>query len=119
MIDSRKLAEVAAEAADDKKGLDITLIDMQSVSWMADYFVLVSASNAPQVRAITDHIQDQLMEAGAAMPRLEGVQGGRWVLMDYGTLVIHIMLEPERSFYALERLWSHGKVERWGSLAQA
>lgn len=119
MLDSRKLAEVAAEAADDKKAGDITLIDVQQVSWMADYFVICSASNSQQVRAIADHIQEQLLEAGAPQPRIEGAQAGRWILLDYGTLIIHIMMEPERAFYALERLWSHAKVEPWRALQGA
>lgn len=119
MIDSRKLAEVAAEAADDKKGGEITLIDVQQVSWMTDYLVICSAHTPIQVRAIAEHIQDQLAIAGGALPRIEGAQVGNWVLLDYGSVVIHIMLEPERGYYALERLWGHGQVEPWHALQGA
>lgn len=113
MIDSRALAERAAEAADDKKANGITLIDVESVSSVTDYFLVCSGNTPIQVKAIADHIADELAKAGHPDPRSEGAQAGRWVLLDFGVLVVHIMLDQERDFYNLERLWNHGHVTPW------
>lgn len=113
MIDSRKLAEIAAEAADDKKASQITLIDVEAVSSVTDYFLVCSGNTSVQVQAIADHIADKLEEAGLPVPHIEGASLGRWILLDFGVVVAHVMLEKEREFYSLERLWSHGKVSPW------
>lgn len=113
MIDSRKWAEIAAEAADDKKASQITLIDVESVSSVTDYFLVCSGNTPIQVKAIADNIEEKLAEAGANVPHVEGASIGRWVLLDFGVLVVHVMLDKEREFYNLERLWSHGKVTPW------
>lgn len=113
MIDSRKWAEIAAEAADDKKASHITLIDVESVSSVTDYFLVCSGNTPIQVKAIADHVMDKLTEAGVPEPHVEGASLGRWVLLDFGVVVVHVMLDKEREFYNLERLWSHGKVTPW------
>lgn len=113
MIDSRKLAEIAAEAADDKKATQITLIDVEAVSSVTDFFLVCSGSTPIQVKAIADHIAEKLEEAGLPTPRIEGQSLGHWVLLDFGVVVAHVMLEKEREFYNLERLWSHGKLTPW------
>lgn len=113
MIDTRKMAEVAAMAADDKKAKDITLIEVDKVSTVADYFVVCSGTSTTQVKAIADGIEDRLEEEGIAQPRIEGGREGRWILLDYGPVVVHVMLDQEREFYGLERLWKKGRVEAW------
>ena len=113
MTTSRELALAACAAADDKKALRPVLIEVEAVSSVADFFVIASGATPVQVKAIADHIQDKLTELGAPVRHVEGVQQGRWVLIDFGVIVIHVMLEVEREFYALERLWGHGKVENW------
>lgn len=113
MIDSRKMAELVADAADDKKATAITLIDVEKVSSVADYFVVCSGATPIQVKAIAQHIEEKLLEAGCQLYHLEGASTASWVLLDFGVVVVHVMLEREREFYNLERLWNHGKVTTW------
>ncbi len=104
------MSTLAAQAADEKKGQAIALIDLQSVSLMADYFVLCNGQTPIQVRAIARHIEDKLAEAGYQLRRVEGMHEGRWVLMDFGAVIVHVMHEHEREFYNLERLWNQGRL---------
>jgi len=102
---ARRLVEIAALAAADKLAERITAFDVSEQLAITDAFVICSASNDRQVRAIVDEIEDKLREAGAKTLRREGHQEGRWVLLDYGEIVVHVQHEEEREFYALERLW--------------
>ena len=113
MTDSRKMAEQVALAADDKKAKDITLIEVEKVSSVADYFVVATGTSTTQVKAIADSVADRMEQGGFAQPRIEGGREGRWVLLDYGPVVAHVMLDEEREFYGLERLWKNGRVEAW------
>jgi ribosome-associated protein len=115
----RELALAACEAADDKKALRPVLIEVEAVSSIADFFVICSGSTPIQVRAIADHIQEKLEALGSTLGHIEGVQQGRWILLDFGVVVVHVMLEVEREFYSLERLWGHGKVETWDAPASS
>ena len=100
------LAKVAALAAEDKLATTITGIDVSEQLALTDVFVIVSAATDRQVGAIVDEVEDKLRDAGAKPIRREGHREGRWVLLDYGEIVVHVQHEEERSFYALERLWS-------------
>ena len=100
------LAKVAALAAEDKLATTITAIDVSEQLALTDVFLIVSAANDRQVGAIVDEVEDKLRDAGAKPIRREGHREGRWVLLDYGEIVIHVQHEEERMFYALERLWS-------------
>lgn len=111
--DGRALAVLAARAADEKKASRITLIGLQDVSLMADYFVICSGQNPVQVRAIAQNVAEKLEEQGIAVAHEEGMAHGRWVLLDCGLVVVHVMLEREREFYNLERLWGQGQVEEF------
>lgn len=115
MIDSRDMVTVAAEAADDKKAREITLIEVEKVSTMADYFMVCTGNSTTQVKAIAEAITSRMEEEGFPLPKIEGGREGRWVLLDYGPVVIHVMLEQEREFYGLERLWKTGRIEPWQS----
>jgi ribosome-associated protein len=95
----------AAKAADDKLATTVAGIDVSEQLALTDVFVIVSASTDRQVGAIVDEVEDQLREKGAKPIRREGERDGRWVLIDYGEVVVHIQHEEERQFYALERLW--------------
>ena len=107
----RELAEKIAAVADDKKGKDILLLNMDGISYMTDYFVIASASNTTLVRAIADAIEDKLAEENVFCRHKEGYTGGRWILMDFGDAVVHIFLEEERDFYNLEQLWADAPSE--------
>lgn len=119
MIDSRKMAERAARAADDKKAKDIVLIAVEAVSSVTDFFVVCTGSSTTQVKAIADAIAEGMEQDGFVEPRIEGGREGRWILQDYGTVVVHVMLDEEREFYSLERLWKNGKVEPWQASSAA
>jgi ribosome-associated protein len=100
-----ELVQIAAEAAVDKLALQVIAFDVSVQLAITDAFVLASASNERQVNAIVDEVEDKLREAGAKPIRREGQREGRWVLLDYGEIVVHVQHEEERQFYALERLW--------------
>ena len=100
-----QLVRTAAQAASDKLADNIVAFDVSEQLVITDAFLLCSAPNDRQVRAVVDEIEDRLREAGAKPVRREGEREGRWVLIDYGDIVVHIQHEEERTFYALERLW--------------
>lgn len=99
------LVHVAARAASDKIAQHIVAFDVSEQLAITDAFVLASAANERQVGAIVEEVEDKLREAGAKPIRREGHREGRWVLLDYGDIVVHVQHEEERQFYALERLW--------------
>ena len=100
-----ELAGIAAEAAAEKLATDIIAYDVSEQLVITDVFLLCSAANDRQVRAIVEEIEERLRKAGARPVRREGEREGRWVLLDYLDLVIHIQHAEERIYYALERLW--------------
>ncbi|SEH02864.1 ribosome-associated protein [Nonomuraea solani] len=101
-----QLVRIAAEAAADKLADDILAYDVSEQLVITDAFLLCSATNDRQVRAIVDEIEDRLrIEADAKPVRREGEREGRWVLLDYLDIVVHVQHEEDRTFYALERLW--------------
>jgi ribosome-associated protein len=100
-----ELVRAAAEAASDKLAENIIAFDVSEQLVITDAFLLCSASNDRQVRAIVDAVEDKLRLSGAKPVRREGERDGRWVLLDYGEIVVHVQHDEERSFYALERLW--------------
>ena len=95
----QEMVSIACKAIDDKKALDIKVIDIREVSVIADYFVITSGSNLNQVQAIVDNVEEQL----------GGTRNSNWILMDYGDLIIHVFDEENRLFYDLERIWRDGK----------
>ena len=99
------LAEVAAQAAADKLATDIVLIDVSERLAITDVFVIATGSNERQVEAIVDAVEEKSRIAGHKPIRREGHREGRWVLLDYGDVVVHVQHAEERTFYALERLW--------------
>ena len=100
-----ELVHIAARAAADKLAQNLIAFDVSEQLAITDAFLLASAPNDRQVRAIVDEIEDRLREVGARRIRREGEREGRWVLLDYGVIVVHVQHEEERQFYALERLW--------------
>lgn len=103
--ESRRLATIAALAADEKLGRNIAVIDVSDVLAISDVFVVVSADNDRQVAAIVEEVEYKLTEAGAEPLRREGNRENRWVLLDYGMIVVHVQRETEREFYGLDRLY--------------
>ena len=99
------LVHTAARAASDKLATHIMAFDVSEQLAITDAFLLASASNDRQVKSIVDEIEDKARETGRKPIRREGERDGRWVLIDYGDVVVHVQHEEERQFYALERLW--------------
>jgi ribosome-associated protein len=100
-----ELVNIAAEAADSKAGEDLVALDVSGPLPLADAFLLVTGRSERNVVAIAEAIEDRLLEAGTKTLRREGRAEGRWILLDFGDLVVHVFHEEERMFYALERLW--------------
>lgn len=117
--DSRALALLAAEACDDRKAVDIRLIRVEEVSSLADWFLICSGLTDVQVRAIARSVEDAIEEQTRRLPlRREGQSEGRWVLLDYGELIVHVLTPQERAYYDLESFWGHGEQERYVSPVQ-
>ncbi len=111
---SEKLAWLIADAADDRKAVDITLIKISDVSFIADYLVVATGLSDVQVRAIATSIDDKVEEVlGRQAKSLQGYGEGTWVLVDYGDVVAHVMMPDEREYYGLEAFWSHGEVQEF------
>ena len=102
---SVELAEAAVLAAADKLASDLMILDVSDQLVITDCFVLASAPNDRQVRAVVDAIEETLLGLGAKPVRREGEREGRWVLLDYLDIVVHVQHSEERNYYALERLW--------------
>jgi ribosome-associated protein len=105
-----KQIELAIRAAEDKKAVDLTVLDLRKAAGFTDYFVLASGNNARQVRAIADAVIDTLSAAGAKPAHVEGYDRSEWILLDYFDFIVHVFAPETRMFYGLERLW--GNAER-------
>ena len=102
---ARELAEAAALAAADKLARDVVAIDVSERLPLTDVFVITSAPNERQVQSVVDGVEEKLRALGAKPVRREGAQEARWVLLDFGDVVVHVLHSEERDFYGLERLW--------------
>ncbi|GAA3945234.1 ribosome silencing factor [Microbacterium soli] len=102
---TREMLRIAAEAADAKGGEDLVALDVSEPLPLVDVFLLVSGSSERNVAAIADEIEDRLHEAGHRRVRREGRSEARWVLLDFGDLIVHVFHAEERVYYGLERLW--------------
>jgi len=101
-----ELLQIAARAADDKQADDLVGLDVSEPLPLTDVFLLASGRSERNVVAIAGEVEDRLIEAGAKPLRREGRSEGRWVLLDFGDLVVHVFHEEDRQYYSLERLWS-------------
>ena len=100
-----EMATVAAQAASSKLADDVVLIDVSGQLVITDVFVIASAANERQVNAIVDEVEEKMRVAGHKPARREGAREGRWTLLDYIDIVVHVQHQDERNFYALDRLW--------------
>jgi len=108
--DAKALALTIAEAADDRKAGNITILQTGDVSYLADYFVIVTGFSNVQVRAIANSIEGAVEDSYDRQPlRTEGMSEGRWVLKDYGEVIVHIFMPSDREFYDLEAFWGHAE----------
>jgi ribosome-associated protein len=104
------LARAAADAMDDKKAEDVLVLDISKHTLVADFFVICSAETNVQIKAITDAVADAVEEAGGRLLAREGHERARWVLLDFGSVVVHIFGPEARNLYRLERLWADAPI---------
>ena len=105
------LAQLAGRLALSKKGFDVKILKLESISSVCDYFVIVSGEADVHAKALGNAVLDGLLEEGYKPYHKEGMNEGSWILLDYIDVVVHIFLERTRSFYALEKLWGDAPVE--------
>ncbi|WP_313756324.1 ribosome silencing factor [Tissierella sp.] len=108
MLDLENKLSIITKACEDKKGIDIKLLNISKLTSIADYFVIVSGNSSTQVMAIADEVESKMIEAGELEFSKEGYQSGRWILLDFNDIIVHVFHKEEREFYNLERLWSDG-----------
>ena len=102
----KEMFKIAYNALDDKKPIDIKILNICSVSVIADYFVIASGSNPSQISAMVDAVDEDLGKNGYHCKCIEGIQNASWVLMDYGDVIVHIFSKEDREFYNLEHIWA-------------
>jgi len=107
----KEIALKAAEAMLDKRAEDVRAFEISHLTVLADVMVLASGRSMVQVKALADEVEEKLEEMGQTALRREGYTDGRWVVLDYGCVLVHIFHEQEREFYRLERLWADGTNE--------
>lgn len=115
-LDENDLDALVAAAATygyARKGRDIVGVDLRGISPVADYFLIFSGSNKPQIRAISDNIEEKLAEQGIKPQRIEGYNEAEWVLLDYGNLIVHVFDDEQRAYYNLEHLWGDAPAYRF------
>ena len=100
-----EVAEIAAEAAQEKKSKNTCILDLRGLSSITDYFVICSVTSDVQGRAVADNVQEELSKSGADVWFVEGYEHAKWILLDYVDVVVHIFEEETRDFYGLDRLW--------------
>lgn len=106
---SKEMVKTAVAMLEEKKGQDISILDISGISVIADYFVIVSADNYRQVDALSDAVEDGMAAKGYTLRRKEGISGSGWLLLDFNDIIIHIFDKEQRFFYDLERIWSDSK----------
>ena len=109
-MNGKEIVKTAYDALDEKKAIDIKIIDISKVTVIADYFIIAGAANERQVKALADNVEEQLGKAGCAPKSIEGYQSANWILMDYRDVIIHIFNQEQRLFYDLERIWTDGQL---------
>ncbi len=110
MDQSRKMARIAWNALNDKKGEDIKIIDITGISVLADYFIIANGTSDSQVNALVDNVEEELHKAGYSLKQREGQASGSWVLLDFGDIIVHVFDKENRLFYDLERIWKDGEI---------
>lgn len=106
-MESQEIVTLAAKALYDKKGQDIVALDITRLTVIADAMLIASGRNPLQLKAMADEVEDKLAEAGVPLLRKDGHQDARWVVLDYGAVLVHLFHTQERDFYRLDKLWEH------------
>lgn len=116
---AKEIAMLAAGTLDNKKGMDVTVLEVGEQTILADYFVLATGTSNTHVRALADEVEFKLREELNVEPtHIEGASGNAWTLLDYGCVVIHVFTSQARDFYKLERLWSGNEIKFEGGVEE-
>ncbi len=107
-MDSYEILKTAVKALDSKKAFDIKAIKIDDITVLSDYFVIATGSSSTQVRSLADEVDYQLSQQGVEPNHIEGRSSG-WILLDYGSVVVHVFYKDDREFFSLERLWQDGE----------
>ena len=108
-MEGKELALAVCKALSDKKAHDIVTVNVADQTVMCSYFVIASGTSTTQVRALGDYVKEELEKQGLTAVRKEGLREGRWGVLDYGDVIVHIFNDESRLFYYLERLWDSGR----------
>jgi ribosome-associated protein len=106
-LSAEEKAALTSRVAADKKAMDVVVLNMRDASSITDYFLICTGGSERQVQAIADAIDEQLGQSGIVSLGVEGYREGRWILMDYGDVIVHVFSQGTREFYDLERLWAN------------
>ncbi|MGI6020277.1 MAG: ribosome silencing factor [Lachnospiraceae bacterium] len=106
--DSLKMVEITKKALEDRKAIDLKVIDISEVSTIADYFVIASGSNSSQIDALVDNVEREMTLKGYEPNHIEGKGGENWILLDYGDVIVHVFDIQSREYYDIERMWRDG-----------
>jgi ribosome-associated protein len=109
-MESKVLAEVILSALKERKAFDIVKINVEEKTTVADYFIVASARSSTQVKSLSEHVEEAVEKNGGNVLRREGVQDARWIVLDFGDVILHLFNDETRLFYHLERLWGEGEV---------
>ena len=112
---TRRILEAIANAADDKKAVDLVALQVGGLTSLADYFVFCSGQSVRQTKTIADSIEQSLKQLGVKPHHVEGKATGHWILMDYGDIIVHIFMPETRDFFDLEGLWGDAQAVKLGS----
>ena len=108
-MESRELAKIAYNASDEKKGINISIIDISEISTLADYFIIAGGNNENQVKALANSVEEEMYKVDCKPKHIEGFDNANWILMDFSDIIVHVFNEEDRLFYDLERIWRDGK----------
>ena len=109
-VADRRFLKTAHDAINGKFGTDIIILDIRKLSILADYFIIATGGNRNQIKTIADELGEKLHKAGLTQKHLEGYQSANWVLLDFGSLIVHIFDKENRAFYNIERVWGDAPV---------
>lgn len=109
MIEIDKLVQIIADAALEEQAIDLVILDVNEKTIIADYFVICSGRNLVQIRSIAENVEHFLEKLGVNVLRKEGHEEGKWIVLDYGSTILHIFRQEERDYYKLENLWADAR----------
>lgn len=108
-MESSQMRDIICKELDENKAVDITVLDVEHLTVMTDYFVICTAKSARQVKALAELVEDRLKKEGVTPSHSDGMSDSKWAVLDYGGVIVHIFNDETRMFYCLEKLWSDGK----------